>query len=124
MYILIFSYGLAVTGRYFVGYTYNMELQPKKIQTLIGTTTMGFEVAYMFIVSFYFIFSSRHWSYLMYPSFIMGMSATFCVFLFLPESPRFYLGLKRFEDARRIFSIIAKTNRIDPLPELKFEGEG
>ena len=54
IYILCFSYGVALAGRYLVGYTYNMELQPKKTHTVIGTTTMMTETFYMFSVALYF----------------------------------------------------------------------
>jgi len=36
--ILIFIFGMSVTARYYVGYTYNIEMQPKSHYVIVSTT--------------------------------------------------------------------------------------
>ena len=47
----------------------------------------------------------------------------------MPESPRFLIATKQFEEARRVFTWIGKVNGLEPkviqerLDEILFEGE-
>ena len=63
-YVLLFIFGLSITSRYYVGYTYNLEMQPKSHYVLVSTTMFVFEsVVYIFIV-IYFSSISSNWKYL------------------------------------------------------------
>ena len=62
-FFLLFVFGLSVTSRYYVGYTYNIEMQPKSHTVLVSTTMFIFEsVVYTFIcVCFWFISDNWKW---------------------------------------------------------------
>jgi MFS family permease len=63
-YILCFLLGYSVTMRLYVGYTYNIEMQPLNYQVAASTCQFLFEsVAYM-LICFYFLYVSKDWRYL------------------------------------------------------------
>jgi len=58
---LIFFFGMSVTARYWVGYTYNMEMQPKSHYVLVSTTQFIFEPLVYIFVCIYFWQISGNW---------------------------------------------------------------
>ena len=57
-FVLIFIFGMSLTARYYVGYTYNMEMQPKSHYVLVSTTMFLFEsLTYLFICFYYWVLS-------------------------------------------------------------------
>jgi len=98
-YLLIFIFGMSVTARYYVGYTYNIEMQPKSHYVLVSTTQFVFEsITYMFVCS-YFWKISDNWKLLQIPN--IALMVIGLVFLTqMPESPRFLVVTKQFNKAR------------------------
>ena len=104
-YFLLFTFGMSITARYYVGYTYNVEMQPKSHYVLVSTTMFLFEsVVYLFI-TFYFRFISRRWQYLQIPNVLLTLMGIGFLFS-MPESPRFLISRHRFREAREVFTWI------------------
>jgi MFS family permease len=63
-YIVLFLLGVSITARYYVGYTYNIEMQPESSQVVVSTVWFLSEsVVYLLDIS-YFFFVSNYWVYL------------------------------------------------------------
>lgn len=57
----------------------------------------------------YFVYISKNWVYLQIPNIILS----FCGVLWVmtqPETPRWLLAKKRYNDARAVFAMMAKWN--------------
>ena len=125
---MIFVYGMSMSSRYYVGYTYNIEMQPKSHYVLVSTTQFLFEsITYLFIC-IYFWKISTNWKALQYFNF--GISVFGLIFLFLmPETPRFLISVKRFTEARETLAWIGKMNGLEEweaqerLNAIVFDGE-
>jgi len=63
-YLLIFWFGLSISTRYYVGYTYNVEMQPKSHYVLVSTTQFVFESITYTFVCIYFWKISKDWKLL------------------------------------------------------------
>ena len=63
-YVLLFIFGLSITSRYYVGYTYNLEMQPKSHYVLVSTTMFVFESAVYIFICIFFLTISDRWKYL------------------------------------------------------------
>ena len=63
-YIVLFLLGVSIAARYYVGYTYNIEMQPESSQVVVSTVWFLSEsVVYLLDIS-YFFFVSNYWVYL------------------------------------------------------------
>jgi MFS family permease len=59
-FILTFIFGMSITARYYVGYTYNIEMQPKSHYVLVSTTQFVMEsLTYLFICVYYWKISDN-----------------------------------------------------------------
>lgn len=57
-YFLLFFFGMSVTAKYYVGYTYLLEVQPKSHYVLASTTMFLFEsLVYVFICVYFAMIS-------------------------------------------------------------------
>jgi len=127
-YVLVFTFGLSLTARYYVGYAYNVEMQPKSHYVLVGTSMFLIESVAYLSICFYFMFASQYWKPLQIPN-IVFISAGVVFLCFMPESPRFLISKRRFEDARDVFKWIGKVNGLSReeaerrLDEIVFDGE-
>jgi MFS family permease len=63
-YFLLFIFGMSITARYYVGYTYNLEMQPKSKYVLVSTTMFLFESVVYFFICIYFRFIAKNWQVL------------------------------------------------------------
>ena len=61
MFFLLFTFGISITARYYVGYTYNLEMQPKSHHVLVSTTMFVCESFVYLFICLYFRFVSDHW---------------------------------------------------------------
>ena len=61
LYALLIFLGMSVTARYYVGYTYNLEMQPKENQALVSTFMFVCESFVYIFVCFYFSSISKEW---------------------------------------------------------------
>ena len=108
-YALLFIFGMSVTARYYVGYTYNLEMQPKSHYVLVSTTMFMFESVVYFFICIYFSFISKNWKLLQIPNVVLCVSGI--IFLFwMPESPKFLIAQKKFTEAREVFTWIGLKN--------------
>ena len=95
-YIMLGAMGYSLTMRYYIGYTYNVEMQPKSHAILASTIQFMFEsVCYLFIC-LYFLTISKDWRYLMIPNVTFSLFGMISLSL-MPESPRFLVSKKRFD---------------------------
>jgi MFS family permease len=96
---IMFFLGFSGVGRCSISFLYLMELLPQEKGTFYGTIVqMNNNMAYIY-VALYFWLISIDWRWL--EVFAIGMTL-FCIIgsLFIPESPKFYLSKKRWDDAR------------------------
>lgn len=127
-YVLVFIFGLSLTARYYVGYAYNVEMQPKSHYVLVGTSMFLIESIAYLSICVYFMKVSKDWKPLQIPN-IIFISAGLVFLFFMPESPRFLISKQRFEDARDVFKWIGKVNGLSReeaerrLDEIVFDGE-
>jgi hypothetical protein len=100
---------MSITARYYVGYTYNLEMQPKSHYVLVSTSMFMFESVIYFFICIYFSFINRTWQYLQIPNLIFCISGI--IFLvWMPESPKFLVAQKKFVEARAVFTWIGLKN--------------
>ena len=71
------------------------------------------------LVTTYFGWVSKEWQYIQIPTISVGVIGV--IFLFLsPESPRFLVSVKRYNQARNALKKIATVNGLDPQIADKF----
>ena len=58
----------------------------------------------------YFWFISKNWLYLEIFACVLGIISFIGTLFFIPESPKFLISMKRFDEARAVISYIAKIN--------------
>lgn len=97
------------------------EFLPSNRQTLVGTILQlnnGFVAVYTVI---YYWFISKNWIYINAFGTLLTVVSAVGVW-FLPESPKFYISRKRYDEARTSINFIAKVNNQDEFVS-KFESE-
>lgn len=109
VYFCLFMLGISITARYYVGYTYNLEFQPKSAQVFVSTVQFTSEsIVYLLDIT-YFVYISNNWVYLQIPNLVLtGVGIVFVILM--PESPRFLVASKQYDKARLVFARMAKTN--------------
>jgi len=60
-FVLIFTFGMSVTARYYVGYSYNVEMQPKSHYILVSTSMFLIESFVYVIICLYFWLIAGPW---------------------------------------------------------------
>lgn len=114
-------FGTAGVGRSSISYLYMQEFLPSNRQTLVGTILQlnnGFVAVYTVI---YYWFISKNWIYINAFGTLLTVVSAVGVW-FLPESPKFYISRKRYDEARTSINFIAKVNNQDEFL-CKFESE-
>jgi MFS family permease len=107
--ILIFVFGTGGVGRSSISYLLMQEYLPSNRQTLVGTILQlnnGFVAVYTVL---YYWFISKEWIPINIFGAVLTLVSAVGVF-FLPESPKFYLSKRRYEEARAAINVMAKTN--------------
>lgn len=127
-YFLLFTFGMSITARYYVGYTYNLEMQPKSHYVLVSTTMFIFESFVYLFICLFFRFVSDRWQLLQIPNIML--TVTGMIFLCsMPESPRFLISVNRFKEAREVLKWIGIKNGLSEetvnkrLNEIVFDDE-
>ena len=64
IFTLLIFFGMSVTARYYVGYSFNIEMQPKSHQALVSTIQFLSESIVYIMVCLYFMFLTKYWIYL------------------------------------------------------------
>eukprot|EP00347_Sterkiella_histriomuscorum_P012127 403369790 len=107
--VLFFFLGLSQAGKSTNCYIYLMELIPQNKQTLIGTLMNFADGLILILMSIYFRFISKNWMYYQ----ICGLFATCLAFiacLFIPESPKYYYSINKFDKSREVLDYIQRFN--------------
>lgn len=97
------------------------EFLPSNRQTLVGTILQlnnGFVAVYTVI---YYWFISKNWIYINAFGTVLTVVSAVGVW-FLPESPKFFISRKRYDEARASINFIAKVNHQEEFLS-KFESE-
>lgn len=122
-YFILFIGGISETGRYYVAYVYCVEMMPKKFQSLSGLMIFVVFGCLQILFSIYFWFISKQWENMAYCSAFLCVASFVMTILYLPETPRFLFGKKKFDEARKVLRKIAVFNgRLDFKP-IKFNCE-
>ena len=112
-YFCLFLVGISVTMRYYIGYTYNVEMQPRSHQNFAGVMLFACEAIVFIFICCYFMNISKYWTPLMIPNIVLTTIGL--IFLYnMPESPRFLVSTHKFEKARQVFKLMARWNGKDP----------
>ena len=115
--VLMFFMGIAAPARTTIGFLYLMELLPAKSRPLAA-------ISHHFVASFvnvvgclYFWLISKNWRWLEIMACFIGLIACLgaCI---MPESPKFYISNKKYDEARQAVNKIAKWNNTN-----EFHGE-
>eukprot|EP00347_Sterkiella_histriomuscorum_P017063 403350803 len=119
---LMFILGFFSVGRASVGYLYMQELTPVKNQVIVGSICQMTSGLMTIFICLYFMFISKYWI----PFQIFGCSTMFLVTItvwFMPESPKFLISKKRYDEARTSIKFIAWVNRYKGELNFKFDRE-
>lgn len=112
VFALLILFGLSMSSRYYVGYTYNMELQPKSHYVLVSTTMFLMESITYFFICIYFLKISNSWKKLQIPNLTFVLIGLITI-PFFPESPRYLVSKGQFQKARKNFAWIGWFNGLD-----------
>ena len=86
---------MSLTARYYVGYSFNIEMSPKSHQPLVSTIQFLSESLVYIFICLYFMFFTKNWIYLQIPN--IGLSFMGILFLYtMPETPRFLVAQHRY----------------------------
>ena len=106
---LMLCFGFLSVGRLSVGYFLLLEYTPKRWQSLVGSVPHIFNNLVAIILCVYFGYISKYWIPLQ--AWTVGVSCIFALMNFLlPESPKFLITKKKFDEARVSIQFIAKIN--------------
>lgn len=104
-----------------MGFVYCLEMIPSSKKSLIASLIMAFRsITIVPLFALYILFVSKYtqW-YLVMWACVTGILGT--ILIFVPESPKFLVTKKKYDQARLIFAKIAKINKVHPLPEIIFD---
>ena len=113
-YLFLFVFGFLSPIRLNLSFIYGSEVFKEKHASIMGSICLCLDSFTMIIVSFYFKYVSKEWSYLYYCLFAITC-IPFMISLIMPESPKFLLSKKKFTGARISFNTIARINGKDSL---------
>lgn len=73
---------------------------------------MSESVVYLFMC-LYFATISSYWIPIQIPGLVFASISLYAIWKYLPETPRYLVSAKRFDDARHSLSTIAYWNKVD-----------
>lgn len=109
--VFTFIFGVASVGRSSISYLYMMELLPLKSTVIAGTSLQVNNAMVSFLGCLYFWFVSKNWLWIEIFACSTGVLAGLSVLLFFPESPKYLVTKKRYNEARAAISMIAAYNK-------------
>jgi len=122
MYVTAFFLGPTVTGRMACGFLLLLEMVPKKNQSWVGAFLMVAEGSTQIIWTIYFVWISKNAFYFVYFTIILNFIALVgCIYI--TESPRYYFGMERYEECKKVLVTIAKRNGVKDYEEPVFNEE-
>eukprot|EP00347_Sterkiella_histriomuscorum_P008079 403346452 len=113
-YLFLFTLGFLSTIRLNLSFIYGSEVFKEKHASLMGSASLGIDSLTMVTASIYFKYISKEWTYLYY-FFLFLAIIPFLISLFMPESPKYLVQKRQYEQARHAFNHIAKLNGTEPL---------
>ena len=119
---MMFIYGFAAVGRCSIGFLYLIELIPDSHKVIYGTIIHFANALVGLIGCLYFWKVSKNCLWLEIGAWALNLSALAGVMIFLRESPKYLIGKKRYDDARKAMNQISMINLSDHFIE-KFENE-
>jgi MFS family permease len=112
LYGLLVLGGISETGRYYVAYVYAVEIIPKKSQNIAGLTIfMVFAACKVMVCSYFYWSKAKDWKHLAYTALALAGYSFIGTFFFLPESPKFLEGKKKFDEASEILRRMQNWNK-------------
>ena len=111
-YAMIFIMGMAMAPRFFVGYVFAMEFLPQKSTSMATSITLGVDGLVLMWSSLWFMMIDNHWKTL-YGCAVVATWFTILITYFMPESPKFLLSKGRFDETRKVITLMAKTNKLE-----------
>ena len=103
VYFCLFFLGISIAARYYVGYTYNLEFQPKRSHVIVSVVQFSAEsIVYLLNIA-YFVYISDRWIPLQIPNLILSLVGVIYVY-FMPETPVWLVATKKYDSARGVFA--------------------
>ena len=120
LYFYIFMFGFSTLIRGTTSYVYMLEMIPKTSEKdfLFWLTTLEQGFGLIIPISFYL---TRDWRYLMF-IYITISTYAWVHMWWMPESPKFYYGKRKFDKCRMVMNKISMVNTSRPF-ESKFQPE-
>ncbi|XP_036364181.1 organic cation transporter protein-like [Octopus sinensis] len=114
--VLLWIQAAGHTGSFLIAFALTVESTPSKIRTPINFWYMSlYPSGVIFVVAFAYAISN--WHYLELAGCLLPVINCF-IWMFLPESPRWLIGRKRFTEAKALFRKIMKKNKKENLKML------
>lgn len=108
---MMFVFGMACVGTRSICFLYLMDLMPEKQQILVGTVLNFWDAIVPVLYTLYYWKISKNWLWFVV---IFAEAAGLLVIVLtfiLPESPRFLVSQKRYEEARKAINFFSlKSN--------------
>lgn len=96
-------------GRATIGYLYMLELLPTEYQAAAGTALIVGNSSITILSCLYFYFISKYWLWFQVFGWSLNVLTVICV-IFMPESPKYLLTKKLYEECRSVITRIAHVN--------------
>ena len=109
--VMFYLFGLTRPGKMQVSFVYVSELVPEKFRRFVGTFILFFDGSSLILFGFYFLLISKNWVYFQVFTLLLSIASTAILF-FIPESPKYLMNKRRYEDARNSFVKIAIINKV------------
>ena len=90
-YVLVFLFGVCVTGRFTIGFILYQETLPKYIQAKMAITMNICDGFGILFTTFYFAFLSKNWMTLQLLAIGLNIFGLVANWIFRQESPRFLM---------------------------------
>jgi len=106
----MFLFGMACVGTRSIQFLYLMELLPEKWQVPIGTILNLWDSIVPVLYTLYYWKIAKNWIwFVVIFAEVAGVIAIFATW-FLPESPKFLISTKRFDEARKTINFFRTGN--------------
>ena len=106
----MFIFGVASVGRCSISYLYLLDLLPSNRQVFYGTLLQSMNALSAIVGALYFWQISKNWLWICIFACSLGFIAMMGAIFILPESPKFLISKKRFDEARLAINHIASFN--------------
>lgn len=93
-----------------IGYVYLMELMPKKAQTPVTSGRNVLEAFIFVLATLYFWQINKHWIYFVLIGYSWNIISVIGMY-WMPESPRYLLNVGKYDEAIKVFQLIASWNK-------------